>query len=195
MEIRIPRPQLPQFPQGVLSKKALISIIVAIVIILGVVLWFNWPFKHYPGLAMSPKWNIAENIMSEPSDSYFATYIHNMGYDTFLHNQGPFTVFVPLNAYYANLPADQRDVINDKDNQGALRQILLFHVVKGEYRFADLKDGMKLKTLEGEELIIRKYGQYLSLNNGRSYIKTYDIISSNGVIHLITNFLIPESML
>lgn len=190
MEIRLPRPRLPQnLPQ----KKVLIPAILVIVIVLGIVLTITWPFKQYAGLKMSPKWDIVDNIMSEPSDSYFAHYLYNMEYNTFLRNEGPFTVFVPLNSGYANLSGDMQDYLNDKDNPGALRQVLLFHVVKGDYRYAELKDGMTLKTLQGEKLTVQKKGDSLIIN-GYSYVQTYDIVSKNGVIHLVNNFLVPPTI-
>lgn len=175
-------------------KKVLFSILFVIVIIFGVLLWLNWPFQQYDGFKMSPKWDISDNIITEPTDRIFASGIYNTGYNVFLHDKGPFTVFVPVDKSYNNLSATTKDSFMNKDNIGSLRQMLLYHVVKGEYRYADLRDGMKLKTLEGEELTFTKKGNFFVIN-GYSYIQTPDLVSKNGVIHMTTNYLIPPSMI
>lgn len=191
MEIRLPRPHLPQ---NLPRKKVLIPVIIAIVIIVGIVVWLNWPYKEYKNAKMSPTSDVYQNIKREPTDSLFANTLDLLGYDKFLQDNGPFTVFAPIDSSYNNMPASTRDFFAEKDNRGSLHQMILYHIVKGKYTFADLKDGMRLKTLEGETLTISKKGNYLSLD-GHSYIKIKDLVSSNGVVHLVTDFLIPKTML
>ncbi|WHY64351.1 fasciclin domain-containing protein [Cytobacillus firmus] len=69
-----------------------------------------------------------------------------------------------------------------------LKDILLYHVVPGKVMSADLKDGMKAKTLAEKEVTI-------SLNPVKvndATVVTPDIAASNGVIHVIDRVLLPK---
>lgn len=56
---------------------------------------------------------------------------------------------------------------------------------------ADLKDGMKLKTVNGEELSITQRGS-TTMVNGASTTQG-DIEASNGILHVIDTVLMPSS--
>ncbi len=70
-----------------------------------------------------------------------------------LEGAGPFTVFAPDDAAFAKLPAGTVDTLL-ADPTGDLTKILTYHVVPGSYPASALTDGMKLKTVQGEEITI-----------------------------------------
>jgi uncharacterized surface protein with fasciclin (FAS1) repeats len=140
---------------------------------------------------MRPNWDIADNIQNGSQDTIFADQIKQVGYYTFLHGKGPFTVFVPNDQAFANLPSQDQDLLHN--DQGSLRQILLYNIVKGTYKASDLKDGMTLQTIQGDDIKVTRKGSTVILN-GYSYIQTSDVVATNGVIHMTTNYLIPPSM-
>lgn len=141
---------------------------------------------------MKPSMDIADNIQYSSTTSKFGMLITSVGYDTFLHDKGPYTVFVPTDEAYAKLSPGFLASIQLPEQEGDLRQTLLYHVVKGQYLFADLKDGMELTTVQGEKIKFTKKGEYWILND-YSYLENYDIKSKNGVIHTINNFLTPRT--
>jgi uncharacterized surface protein with fasciclin (FAS1) repeats len=105
-----------------------------------------------------------------------------------LQGEGPFTVFAPDDAAFAKLPKGTVDKLL-KDPTGELTQILTYHVVPGEYPSSALTDGMKLKTVQGQDITI-------TIKNGVVYaddaaVTTADIQCSNGIIHVIDGVLIP----
>ena len=81
-------------------------------------------------------------------------------------------------------------LLKDKEK---LKAVLTYHVVAGKVMAADvvkLKDGTKVKTLNGSEFKLGlKDG--VMINNAK-VIKT-DIACTNGVIHVIDTVLIPPT--
>lgn len=180
-----------------MRKKLLFFSLISILLLAGIGYIFvstNPSTKAYAGIAMRPSWDVADNILAAPDNQTFASLIYHTQLTTFLHGEGPFTVFAPTEQAYKNLQDGTKSYLLDTSNQGELRQTLLYHVVKGRYPYASLKDGMKLTTVAGEELTFSKKDGILLVNN-YAYVQTYDVFSTNGVIHIITNYLIPPGML
>lgn len=103
-----------------------------------------------------------------------------------LQGDGPFTVFAPSDAAFAELPAGTVDALLLPENRTRLAQILSYHVVAGSrLSAADLAGQSSLTTVEGRDL---------SLSNGKvdnASVITADIDADNGVIHVIDTVLIP----
>ena len=97
-----------------------------------------------------------------------------------LKGPGPFTVFAPTDEAFAKLPKATLDaLLKDKDK---LANILKYHVVSGKVMAMDLKPG-KVKTLEGDSIMITEKKGAFKANNAK--ILTTDIVTDNGVIHVI----------
>ena len=103
---------------------------------------------------------------------------------------GPFTVFAPTNAAFGKLPAGTVDTLVKPENKATLVDILTYHVVAGRFTSADLTDGLTLTTVEGKKLTFTKSNGMLMIN-GSSMVETADVISSNGVTHVIDTVLMP----
>ena len=100
---------------------------------------------------------------------------------------GPFTVFAPTDAAFAKLPAGTLESL--LANPAELKQILLTHVVAGEYRAAQVLGAGTLKAVNGQELTITATdGPRV---NGVAIVTT-DIGARNGVIHVIDAVLLPR---
>ncbi|MBS1719478.1 MAG: fasciclin domain-containing protein [Armatimonadetes bacterium] len=107
-----------------------------------------------------------------------------------LKGKGPFTVFAPTDAAFAKLPKALVDkVVNDK---ALLTKILTYHVLAANVMSTDLKDKLKAKTVQGEEIVVRIKGKTVRFN--KSNLVTADIKTSNGVIHVIDTVLLPPSV-
>ena len=108
---------------------------------------------------------------------------------------GPFTVFAPDNAAFDALPAGTVDMLLKPENKKTLSGILLYHVVQGSVMAADLKDGQKVKTVNGDMLTVRmKDGKVMieDAKGGMSTVTTADIKATNGVVHSIDKVLMPS---
>ncbi len=107
-----------------------------------------------------------------------------------LQGDGPFTVFAPTNAAFEALGDFTLAELLDPANQGLLQEILTYHVVPGDIRAADLVDGATVTTVEGRDLTIDLSGDTPMVNDAG--IIATDVVTTNGVIHLIDGVLVPE---
>ena len=108
-----------------------------------------------------------------------------------LKGPGPFTVFAPTNEAFAKLPPGTLESLLKPENKATLTNILLYHVVSGEYEVSDLCNTKNLVTLEGKSLNIKKVNCKPRVNCAK--IKKCDICATNGVIQEINEVLIPPT--
>lgn len=110
------------------------------------------------------------------------------GLEETLAGKGPFTVFAPTDDAFNKLPKGALDgLLADKE---ALKKVLLYHVVMGDVRAADVVKLKTAKTAEGAEIAIdAKDGVKI---NGAKVIKA-DVVATNGVIHVIDTVLLPPT--
>jgi len=104
---------------------------------------------------------------------------------------GPFTVFAPTDAAFADFGEGLlNDIIADTNSDDAL-DIFSFHVVLGKQLSSDFTDGTILRTLNGKNIKITSHeeGTVLkvdpSINGGRAKIVSADNEACNGIIHII----------
>lgn len=158
-------------------------------------IWLVHPgTTEYEDISMKPSASIVQNIERSPQTQSFANFLASTDLSEVLNSEGPYTVFVPTEQAYSNIPSNTLENLFTTERQGVLRQILLYHIVKGHYEMSDLRDGMTLTTIQGENLTFTKNGEYWIIN-GYSYLQTPDVIATNGVIHIVTNYLLPESLI
>ena len=97
---------------------------------------------------------------------------------------------------FNKLPAGTVDTLVKPANKATLTKILTYHVVPGKLEAADLTDGKKLKTVEGEELTVKNSGGKISIVDAKgdtSNVTIADVNQSNGVIHVVDTVLMPAS--
>ena len=142
------------------------------------------------GAAMLPNRDIVDNAVLAKNVTTVVAAVKAAGLVDTLKSTGPFTVFAPNNDAFAALPEGTVDTLLKVENKSKLVDILTYHVVAGRYTLADIKDGMILKTVEGKTLVFKVVDGKV-LINGTVGIQTGDVISSNGVTHVITGVLLP----
>lgn len=148
------------------------------------------------GAAMVASKNIVENASASKDHTTLVAAVKAADLADTLQGKGPFTVFAPTNAAFGKLPSGTVDNLLKPDNKGTLTKILTYHVVPGKLTAADLKDGQKLKTVEGDELTVRVSSGKVTLTDtkgGSATVAIADVGQSNGVIHVIDTVLMPAS--
>jgi len=107
-----------------------------------------------------------------------------------LKGDGPFTIFAPTNAAFEKLFMDLGvNGISDLTAE-QLTPILLYHVVSGNVRAADVSSGM-VPTLNPDaqiDIMVSEMGVKL---NGTSNVIATDVQGTNGVIHVIDTVILP----
>ena len=100
---------------------------------------------------------------------------------------GPFTLFAPSDLAFGKLEGGIIQNLLKAENKLQLADLLNHHVVMGKIEFKDLKDGEKLKTINGKELSIHIKAGKISING--AIIQQRDVETSNGVIHSLDTVL------
>ena len=143
------------------------------------------------GAMMVPKLNIVQNAMNAKNVTTVVAAVKAAGLAETLSGPGPFTVFAPTNDAFNKLPKGTVDTLLKTENKDKLVSILTYHVVPGRYTSKDLKNGMTLTTVQGATLMIKRSGMNIWINGARIAIR--DVISSNGVTHVINGVLMPPA--
>ncbi|MEP6701130.1 MAG: fasciclin domain-containing protein [Bacteroidota bacterium] len=147
------------------------------------------------GANMVPSKDIVDNAAGSADHTTLVAAVKAAGLVETLKSAGPFTVFAPTNEAFAKLPAGTVDKLLTPEMKGDLTKILTYHVVAGSFKSSDLKDGQKLKTVQGEDLTIHYMDNKWMVHDakgGMANITIADVISSNGVTYVIDAVLMPK---
>jgi transforming growth factor-beta-induced protein len=107
-----------------------------------------------------------------------------------LQGTGPFTVFAPSDAAFAAIQSDVDNLLKP-ENKEQLTKVLKCHVVSGKILSKDLKEGLTLTTLDGEKLNVSIMGDG-KIMVGDVHVTTADIMTTNGVIHVVDKVILPK---
>ncbi|WP_235917376.1 fasciclin domain-containing protein [Hymenobacter busanensis] len=146
------------------------------------------------GAMMTPDKDIVANALGSSDHTTLVAAVKAADLVSTLQGPGPFTVFAPTNAAFGKLPAGTVETLVKPENKATLTKILTYHVVPGRLTAMQLKDGQTLTTVEGETLTVMKKGNSVMLRDakgGMSTVTIPNVISSNGVTHVVDTVLMP----
>ncbi len=106
-----------------------------------------------------------------------------------LQGEGPFTVFAPTDAAFAELPAGTIEELLKPENRQQLVDILTYHVVPGRVMAADVVELDEAGTVNGKMIDVQVDGSTVMVNGAT--VTATDIGASNGVIHVIDQVILP----
>lgn len=109
------------------------------------------------------------------------------GLNQVLSGAGPYTVFAPSDMAFGKLQSGVLQDLLKQENKVKLTDLLNLHVVPGKLEYKDLKDGTKLKTLQGRELEVAWQDGKVTIDGAT--IQNRDVKASNGVIHSLDKVL------
>ena len=155
------------------------------------------------GAPMFPSKNIVQNAVNSKDHTTLVAAVKAAGLVDTLQSAGPFTVFAPVNAAFAKLPAGTVDTLLKPENKGTLTTVLTYHVVPGRLTAANLmkavKDGggeARFKTVAGGEIVVKSPSAgkltITDAKGGVSSVTIGDVLQSNGVIHVVNTVLLPS---
>jgi uncharacterized surface protein with fasciclin (FAS1) repeats len=139
------------------------------------------------GILMPPK-DIVEIAVGDENFSTLVTAVQQAKLVETLQGDGPFTVFAPINDAFDALPEGTLTTLL-ADPEGDLKNILLYHVVAGEYKAASITDGLTLTTVLGEDITFSIQDGSVYVNDAKVIIA--DVDAYNGVIHAIDKVILP----
>jgi uncharacterized surface protein with fasciclin (FAS1) repeats len=114
--------------------------------------------------------------------------IRSTGLEKILDGSGPFTLFAPSDAAFADLYADILDVLFRDTVK--LSDVLVYHVIP-EYITADIALSRKfIKAANGQTLEISRNNEGLMVDQAN--ILGEGVVCSNGIVHIIDAVLMPK---
>ena len=106
-----------------------------------------------------------------------------------LKSDGPFTFFAPNEHAFKLLGEETLKQLFA--NPDELREMLLYHILPAAiFAKEDIKEGA-METAQGGSIHVSLTGYNTVLNNDADII-TFDVLASNGVIHVIDRLLLPS---
>jgi len=155
------------------------------------------------GAPMMAKSDIVTNAMNSPVNGTLVAAVKAAGLVDTLKSKGPFTVFAPTDNAFRALPDGTVSTLLQPENKDTLVKVLTYHVVAGRMTSEDIMKAIKrgngmatLTTVSGGKLTAMMNGPKNVVlkdeKGGMASISTYDVMQSNGVIHVIDTVLMPN---
>jgi uncharacterized surface protein with fasciclin (FAS1) repeats len=134
--------------------------------------------------------DIVDTAVAAGSFTTLAKALQAAGLIETLKGTGPFTVFAPTDEAFAKLPAGALDDLLKPENKARLRAVLTYHVVPGNVMASEVTGMTSARTVNGQSLTIAVKDGHVMVG-GANVVKA-DIVTSNGVIHVIDSVLLPS---
>lgn len=149
---------------------------------------------------ISPLSNITDLVVGGDQFTLLEAAVVKAGLATTLSGAGPFTVFAPNDAAFRAAGFADAAAINNAD-ANTLRNILLYHVVSGNYPAASLPTSQTALptslSVNGTAYVSKAAstsgttGTPVSINGAR--VVQADVQASNGTVHVIDRVLMPPA--
>lgn len=143
-----------------------------------------------------PAPDIVDTARSDARFSVLAEAIDAADLSGTLSGSGPFTVFAPTNDAFAALLVELKltkaQLLADKS---LLRAVLQYHVLPAQVLKAGVPAGRAITPLAGGVFKIDIRGSDLVVTGGRNRragITATDVLTSNGVVHVIDRVILPR---
>lgn len=138
---------------------------------------------------MTPR--LIASVAEQAGFHTFASAVRATPHIRALEGKGPFTVFAPTDAAFAQLSRAQSDRLLDGDE--ALRELVIgYHIAPGKVLAAQLR-GKRIRGVMragGDVIIDGREGDGLRVNEAR--VVQTDLGADNGVIHGLDSVLWPK---
>ena len=139
----------------------------------------------------SAKKDIVDTAVSAGSFETLVAAVKAAGLVETLKGDGPFTVFAPTDAAFAKLPAGTIESLLKPENRDQLVAILTYHVVPGRIMSNDIVGKTtSVQTVQGQSVMVDAAN---GVKVDAANVVTADVETSNGVIHIIDNVILPKS--
>ena len=137
--------------------------------------------------------NIVQTAQALPDFSILVEAVLAANLQAALSGTGPLTVFAPTNAAFASLLTELKlskaQLLADTS---LLTKVLTYHVVNARVLKADVPIGAPITTLQGESFSVDATLAITDQRARKAAIAATDVLTSNGVIHVIDKVILPK---
>jgi uncharacterized surface protein with fasciclin (FAS1) repeats len=136
--------------------------------------------------------NIVQTAQALPDFSVLVEAVVAANLVPTLQGAGPFTVFAPTNAAFTALLAEL-GVTKDAllADTVLLTKVLTYHVVPGRVLAANVPVGAPITTAQGETFSVNASLVITDRRGRTANIVATDVLTSNGVIHVVDRVILP----
>jgi uncharacterized surface protein with fasciclin (FAS1) repeats len=133
--------------------------------------------------------NLLATSIGAGSFRAFVTAISRAKLGRLLSGPGPFTVFVPTDAAFAQ--ATGGGMWSLTGDLTTLTRVLACHIVPGRWTAAAMVKQHSLRTLRGERVDVELDG---GIRVGGAHVLKPNLLAANGVIHIIDGVILPPEL-
>ncbi|KAM4863483.1 LOW QUALITY PROTEIN: periostin [Urocitellus parryii] len=133
--------------------------------------------------------SLHEKLKQDKRFSIFLSLLEAADLRDLLTQPGDWTLFAPTNEAFKGMTNEEKEIlIRDKN---ALQNIILYHLTPGVFIGKGFEPGVTniLKTTQGSKIYVKGVNDTLLVNELKS--KESDIMTTNGVIHVVDKLLYP----
>lgn len=156
---------------------------------------------HHGGMKAKATSNIVATAQGTGVHKTLVAAVQAAGLVDTLSSPGPFTVFAPVDAGFAKLPAGTVDTLLKPENKAQLTKVLTYHVVSGRVPAAALTQAIRqaggtyrFQTVAGVELTARLQDGGIVITDAagrQTRVTMADVKATNGVIHATDGVFLP----
>ncbi len=150
---------------------------------------FNGVVHVIDAVMLPPASTVVDVVVNSEIHNTLETAVIEAELAETLSGDGPFTVFAPTDAAFAEI---DEDVLNAllADPTGDLANILLYHVLDTEVTSDQLSDGQTATTLFNQDITVTIDDDGVMIND--AMVVVADIQTFNGTVHVIDAVLLPQ---
>lgn len=137
----------------------------------------------------APIVNLVDSVASLGSFVVLRRALDVAGLSVMLSASGPYTLFAPNDRAFAKLPKGTVEGWLRPENRSELLSVLKYHIFPGLASSADVGTMSHPKMLQGQSAVINMEGDKIRIDG--SNLIGFDIVSTNGVIHIIDTVMQP----
>uniref|UniRef100_A0A8C2D3F5 Periostin, osteoblast specific factor a n=1 Tax=Cyprinus carpio TaxID=7962 RepID=A0A8C2D3F5_CYPCA len=143
-------------------------------------------------LIQPPETTIYKRLLKDGRFKIFLSLMESAGLTDLLKQEGSYTLFAPIDAAFDTLT--EEDITLLKSDINTLRAILLYHFSNGVFINGGLEGGVTnlLKTIQGNNLQVLSVNNSIHVNSVE--VPDFDLMASNGVIHVVKTILYPQDL-
>uniref|UniRef100_G3T4M0 Periostin n=1 Tax=Loxodonta africana TaxID=9785 RepID=G3T4M0_LOXAF len=133
--------------------------------------------------------SLHEKLKQDKRFSIFLSLLEAADLKDLLTQPGDWTLFVPTNDAFKGMTNEEKEILMRDKN--ALQNIILYHLTPGVFIGKGFEPGVTniLKTTQGSKIYVKGVNDTLLVNELKS--KESDIMTTNGVIHVVDKLLYP----
>ncbi|MDZ7772611.1 MAG: fasciclin domain-containing protein [Balneolaceae bacterium] len=149
-----------------------------------------WGLQPAPAVAQEePEMNIVEIVENTPRLSVLNRVLQASGMKDSLRTGGPYTMFLPVNEAFYELPYAERSLLWDTSNRARIRRILSNHILDRRMTSEEMAARSNIPS-RLEDLPVDTTGNLIQVKGAN--ILQPDVEAVNGMVHVIDAILMPS---